>query len=240
MASVSHYSYDKSGGWHDNITEHAVWAFRNHYKDNAITRSDIFYYTYGLLHHPGYRDKYQASLVRGLPHIPMAPGFRAFRKAGRRLAKLHLGYEDGPRHSLGKPLDTIPGSPKSIKFGKKPNAGAGPQSVPDLSTICVDGNKVYDNLPDVQYAVNGRTPVQWFADRYAFRTHKKSCITNYPLEDKSGEDVRAIIERLVHVGVKSDEIISELPREFKPVDWEPKKTGLDLHMDIGGTSQNML
>ena len=178
--------------------------------------------------------------MRGLPHIPMAPGFRAFRKAGRRLAKLHLGYEDGPRHSLGKPLDTIPGSPKSIKFGKKPNAGAGPQSVPDLSTIYVDGNKVYDNLPDVRYAVNGRTPIQWFADRYAFRTHKKSCITNYPLDGVRGEDVRAIIERLVHVGVKSDEIISELPREFEPADWEPKKTGLDLHMDIGGTSQSML
>ena len=52
--------------------------------------------------------------------------------------------------------------------------------------------------------------------------------------------MQAIIERLVHVGVKSDEIISGLPEEFEPVDWEPKKTGLDLHMDTGGTSQSML
>ena len=234
------YTYDKSGGQHDNITEHAVKTFRQYYKDNTITRSDIFYYTYGLLHHPGYRNKYQASLVRGLPHIPMAPNFKAFRKAGRRLTKLHLGYEDGPRHSLGKPLNPIPDSPKSIKFGKKPNAGAGPKSVPDLSTIYVDDIKVYDNLPDVRYAVNGRTPVQWFADRYAFKTHKESGITNYPLEDRSGEYVQAIIERLVHVGVKSDEIISELPDEFEPADWEPKRTGLDLHMNIGGTVQSAL
>ena len=119
--------------------------------------------------------------------------------SGRRLAKLHLGYEDGPRHSLGKPLNPIPDSPRSIKFGKKPNAGAGPKSVPDLSTIYVDGNKIYDNLPDVRYAVNGRTPVQWFADRYTFRTHKESGITNYPLEGRSGDDVLAIIERLVYV-----------------------------------------
>ena len=172
--------YDRAGRQQDNITEHVVWAFRNHYKDNAISRSDIFYYTYGLLHHQGYRDKYQASLVRGLPHIPMAPDFRAFRKAGRRLVKLHLGYEDGPRHSLGKPLNPIPDSPKAIKFGKKPNAGAGPKSVPDLSTVYVCDVKVYNNLPDVRYAVNGRTPVQWFADRYAFKTHKESGITNYP------------------------------------------------------------
>ena len=233
------YAYDKSGGRHDNITEHAVKTFSQYYKDNAITRSDIFYYTYGLLHHQGYRDKYQASLVRGLPHIPMASDFIAFRKAGRRLAKLHLEYEDGPRHSLGKPLDTIPGSPKSIKFGKKPNTGAGPQSVPDLSTLYVDGNKVYDNLPDVRYAVNGRTPIQWFADRYAFRTHKESGITNYPLEDMGGDDVRAIIERLVHVGIESDEIISELPEEFETADWEPKKTGLDVHIN-SGTAQSVL
>ena len=52
------YVYDKSSGRHDNTTEHAVKTFRQYYKDNAITRSDIFYYTYGLLHHSGYRDKY--------------------------------------------------------------------------------------------------------------------------------------------------------------------------------------
>ena len=141
------YTYDKSGQQHDNITEQAVNAFKLHYSDNTITCNDIFYYTYGLLRHPGYGDKYHASLVRGLPHIPMAPDFRAFRKAGRRLAKLHLGYEDGPRYSLDKPLNPIPDSPKSIKFGKKPNAGSGPKSVPDLSTIYVDGIKVYDNIP---------------------------------------------------------------------------------------------
>ena len=52
--------------------------------------------------------------------------------------------------------------------------------------------------------------------------------------------MRTIIERPVHVGVKSDEIISGLPEEFEPADWEPKKTGLDLHIDAGGTSQSML
>ena len=234
------YTYDKSGKRHDNITENAVMAFRQYYKDSTITRIDIFYYMYGLLHHPGYRDKYQASLVRGLPHIPMAPDFRAFRKAGRRLAKLHLGYEDGPRHNLGKPLNPIPDSPKSIKFGKKPNAGAGPKSIPDHSTLYMDGIKIYNSVPNVHYVVNDHTPVQWFANRYAFRTHKKSGITNYPLDGVRDEDVRAIIERLVHVGVKSDEIISELPEEFEPADWEPKKTGLDQHMGIGGTVQSTL
>ena len=48
------------------------------------------------------------------------------------------------------------------------------------------------------------------------------------LRTEAVSDVLAIIERLVYVGVESDVIISELPKEFEPADWEPKKTGLDV------------
>ena len=34
---------------------------------------DIFYYVYGLLHHPGYRERYALDLKRNLPRIPFAP-----------------------------------------------------------------------------------------------------------------------------------------------------------------------
>ncbi len=52
-----------------------------------------FHYVYGLLHHPGYRQKYADNLKRELPRIPFAPDFRALAKAGEKLAKLHLDYE---------------------------------------------------------------------------------------------------------------------------------------------------
>ena len=234
------YMYDKSGKRHDNITDYAVKTFRQHYNNDTITRDDIFYYTYGLLHHQGYRDKYQASLVRGLPYIPLAPDFKAFSKSGKRLSKLHLEYENGTRYNLGNPLNPIPDSPKSIQFGSKHNTSDGPKTVPDFSTLYVNGIKIYDNIPDVQYVVNERTPIRWFEGRYKFKTYKGSGNTNYPLEDVRGEDVRAIIERLVYVGVKSDEIIGGLPKEFEPVDWKPKKTGLDMHMNVGGEVQSTL
>jgi predicted helicase len=38
-----------------------------------ITKWDIFYYVYGLLHHPGYRTKFADNLKRELPRIPFAP-----------------------------------------------------------------------------------------------------------------------------------------------------------------------
>src|SRR5439155_2137279 len=85
--------------------------FREHYGDDTISKWDIFYYVYGLLHHPGYREKYADNLKRELPRIPFAPahspspgtpgegrgegssGFWAFATAGEKLAKLHLDYE---------------------------------------------------------------------------------------------------------------------------------------------------
>ena len=47
-----------------------------------------FYYVYGLLHHPAYRQKYADNLKRELPRIPFAPDFRAFATAGEKLAKV--------------------------------------------------------------------------------------------------------------------------------------------------------
>ena len=199
----------------DNITDWALKRYQTIYKDNSIAKEDIFYYTYGVLHSSGFREKYQVFLVRGIPNIPMAPDFRAFEHAGRALANLHLNFETCTRYDLGEPLKPIPDQPKKIRFGKKPNPGPGPKTTTDPSTLIIDGVTVYDNLPEPNYKVNGRTPIGWFVDRYRYSQHRASGITNYPLEGKSGEQVRAIIERLAYVGVESDRIIASLPDEFE-------------------------
>ena len=207
----------------DNITDWALGQYRTVYQDESITKEDIFYYTYGVLHHPGFRKKYSVFLVKGIPNIPMAPDFRAFEAAGRKLAELHLNFDTGPRYDLGKPLDHIPDAPQKINFGKKPNPQShGPKTVDDLSTIFLDGVKVYDSLPQCEYRVNGRTPIQWFADRYKFTTHKESGITNYPLEGMSEEEVKGIMERLVYVGIESDKVVAKLPDKFEGM--EPSNT----------------
>ena len=204
----------------DNITDWALERYRSTYDDQTITKDDVFYYTYGVLHSPGFRSKYQAFLKRGLPNIPMAPNFRAFVKAGRELAKLHLNFETGPRYDLGKPLSPIPDAPQKITFGRKDNDGPGPKTVDDQTTLLLGGIVVYDNLPRTAYKVNGRTPVGWFVNRYGYSKDRATNITNYPLKGISGKQVRGIIERLVYVGVESDRIISQLPEEFE-MDTDP-------------------
>ena len=70
------YIYDEDGtNRRENITDWALAQFRKHYKDEKIIKWDIFHYIYALLHHPTYREHYQANLKRDLPHIPFAPEF---------------------------------------------------------------------------------------------------------------------------------------------------------------------
>ena len=88
------YTYDADGtNRRENVTDWALAQFRESFADAGISKLDIFHYVYGLLHHPGYRERHADSLRRELPRIPLAPDFAAFRDAGKELARLHLNYE---------------------------------------------------------------------------------------------------------------------------------------------------
>ena len=70
------YTYEEDGrNRRENITDWALAQFRAHYRDDSIGKWDIFHYVYGLLHHPEYRERYQANLKRDLPHLPYTPDF---------------------------------------------------------------------------------------------------------------------------------------------------------------------
>src|SRR5690606_17213367 len=121
--NVPFYVYDEDGSnQRENITDWALNQFQSHYNDPSITKWDIFYYVYGLLHHPTYRERYADNLKRELPRIPFVPtlpspsvsaserigeglgegsassGFWIFSRAGKELAESHLNYEDGKRY----------------------------------------------------------------------------------------------------------------------------------------------
>jgi predicted helicase len=88
------YVYNEDGtNRRENITDWALEHFREKYADQNITKWDIFYYVYAVLHHPEYRTKYAENLKRELPRIPLAKDFWGFSKAGKELADLHIDYE---------------------------------------------------------------------------------------------------------------------------------------------------
>ena len=203
-----------------NITKFALNEYRTFYNDKKITEEDIFYYVYGLLHHPEYRKKYANNLSSELPHIPMAPEFSKFCQAGRNLAKLHLNYENGKKYNLGKPKNTRFGKLEKMSFGKKILNG---KKVNDYTKLFINKILIFENIPKIEYRLSGRTPLEWLIDRYRVRTDKDSGIVN----DPGDVDIISLIERVVFVGVESDKIIKQLPQEFEPKDWKPRKKGLD-------------
>lgn len=221
----------------DNITDYALREYQNHYKDDTISKLDIFYYVYGILHHSGYRKKYANNLTRELPHIPMAPDFWKFSKTGKKLADLHLSWETCKRYDLGKPK----------AFGKYekmdyPRVKKNGKSVQDKTKLRINGIIVFDNIPEVNYKVNGRTPLEWAIDRYKKTTDKESGIVNDSTKDSGGKplDIIPLVERLVYVGVESDRLVSTLPVEFEPKNWKPRKTGMDEFVSGTGSSQTKL
>ena len=80
---------------HDAITDFILKEAQNLY-GKKVNKQDIFFYVYGFLHSPEYREAFAADLKKMLPRIPLmekAEAFWAFSKAGKALAALHLGYE---------------------------------------------------------------------------------------------------------------------------------------------------
>jgi predicted helicase len=105
------FFYDEDGtNRRENITDWALEQFRSKYAESSITKWDIFYYVYGVLHLPSYREKFADNLKRELPRIPFMVDFWGFAKAGKHLANLHLNYEQAEPwplrwiHAEGKPL----------------------------------------------------------------------------------------------------------------------------------------
>ncbi|MCY4554294.1 MAG: helicase [Candidatus Poribacteria bacterium] len=66
-----------------------------------------------------------------------------------------------------------------------------------------------------RYVVNGRTPLEWFIDRYKIKTEKNNGILNNPNGwFENPRDLITAIERIVYVSVESTKIIEELPTEL--------------------------
>jgi predicted helicase len=113
------YRYTSANEQISNITDWGLQQFQNRYQLNEssspvcyaasselredfkidaaarieITKEDIFYYTYAVLHNPAYRKKYELNLKREFPRIPFYDNFFQWRNWGKKLMDLHINYE---------------------------------------------------------------------------------------------------------------------------------------------------
>ncbi|MCY3682860.1 MAG: DEAD/DEAH box helicase family protein [Gemmatimonadetes bacterium] len=201
----------------DNITDTTLKKFRVHYGNNKINKDDIFDYVYGILHAPEYGKHFASDLSKELPRIPMAPDFFAFANAGRDLAALHLNYETCEEYPLV--IESIqPGElrPEHYRIGERAMRYADKE---EKAVLIVNDHIRVSGIPAEahRYEVNGRTPLDWFIDRYRVKRDTKSGIVNDPNEwFKDPRDLIVALRRIVHLSVETVRIVERLPESFQP------------------------
>lgn len=196
----------------DAISDWALAEFRRRYGDDAISKEDIFWYVYGILHSPEYRDRFAADLKKMIPRIPFAADFAAFRDAGRQLGDWHLNYETVEPWPLVEETKRLIMEPADWRVHKMVFGKRGGKK--DRSVIVYNANVTLKDIPleAYDYVVNGKSAIEWVMERYAVTVHKDSGIRNDP--NDWSDDPRYIVDllkRVVRVSVETARIVRALP-----------------------------
>ena len=215
----------------DSITDYGLKYFQDIYEIRKITKEEIFYYVYGLLHSPDYRTRFANNLTKQLPRIPAVKkfdDFKAFAKAGRELGDLHVDYENAkqyPTSFKGGDLFLVDGVPpppegtnpkdfyrvEKMKFeGKRPNL--------DTTQVIYNDYITITDIPEdaYKYQVNGKSALAWVMERQAVTTDKASGIKN-DANDYANETMKdpayplKLFQRIITVSLETQRIIAALP-----------------------------
>ena len=199
------YTYDEDGtNRRENITDWVLAQFRVYYRDEAITKWDIFHYVYGLLHHREYRERYQANLKRDLPRLPFGSDFWGFAKAGQRLGEIHIDYEKVPEYELTfienreVPLDW---RVEKMKLSK------------DKTQLMYNDFLTLNGIPAkaFEYRLGNRSALEWVIDQYRVKTDKRSGIVNDPNRADAPQYIVKLIGRVIAVSLDTVGIVEGLP-----------------------------
>ncbi|WP_208442276.1 type ISP restriction/modification enzyme, partial [Bartonella raoultii] len=211
----------------DAITDEGLDHFKAAYPNEIITKDDLFYYVYGILHSEDYRNRYADNLCKELPRIPCVKSvedFWMFVTAGRELGHLHVNYEDVKPYPVsfkkGNPKQTDISNPEKfyyvteMKFAKIKDS-----KEKDKSTVIYNSNIIITDIPleAYEYIVNGKPALEWVMGRQCVKTDKKSGIVNdanryavetignpaYPLE---------LFQRVITVSLETMKIVKNLPK----------------------------
>ena len=190
-----------------------------------VTKEDIFYYVYGILHSDDYRTMFANDLKKMLPRIPLiedTQDFWGFSEAGRELAELHLNYEDIEPFDGVKVTGVEEGNFKveKMRFAKsKKRVNGKKKTVEDKSTIKYNSQITVSNIPEkaYEYEISGKSAIEWIMDRYQVSVDKRggSGIKNdpndWPEEVNNPRYVLDLLLSVINVSVQTVDIVDQLP-----------------------------
>ncbi|QCZ54566.1 putative restriction endonuclease (plasmid) [Levilactobacillus brevis] len=178
---------------------------KNYFK---LGDEELIYYVYAVLNSNEYKSKYEDELYKTIPRIPLLKYKEKYVEIGRKLADIHLNYEDQPRWE-GVEVEIDENNYHVTKM-KHPKKGV-------LDTIIYNESITIKNIPEkaYEYVVNGRPAIEWIINQYQVKTDTKSGITDDP--NNFSDDPKYILNLLlsvITVSMRTLELIDELP-EFE-------------------------
>jgi predicted helicase len=203
--SFPFYIYDEDGSnRRENITDWILEQFRAHYSNANISKWDIFCYTYAVLHHPQYREKYAANLKREFPRIPFAPDFWGFTEAGKQLGQTHVHYKDEeefPLEMLETPGKALNWRVEKMRLSK------------DKTQLVYNDFLTLAGIPPETFAyrLGNRSALDWVIDQYQVTVDRRSNIVNDPNRQDDPQYIVRLIGQVITVSIKTMQLIAQLP-----------------------------
>ena len=205
----------------DGVSDWILKEVRSRYGNTrSLTKEHIFYYIYGFLHSEQYRKRFAAELKKSLPRISFpdkVEDFLKFYNAGKKLAELHLHYEDVPAYpdicieadeEEGDSFDFY--SVQKMRFLSKTRR----------DTIIYNGRIRVTGIPEkaYEYIINGKSAIEWIMERYQVSVDNGkngSMIKNDPndwsREHNKPRYILNLLLSVINVSVKTIDIVDSLP-----------------------------
>jgi predicted helicase len=130
--------------------------------------------------------------------------FRAFVRAGRRLAEIHVQYEKQPEYPLRKtekPGEKLDYRVTRMKLSK------------DKTSLIYNQFLTLSGIPPetYEYRLGNRSALEWVIDQYQVSTDKRSGITNDPNRDDDPQYILRLVGQVVTVSLETVKIVRSLP-----------------------------
>ncbi len=216
----------------ENVTDWALNAFSKRYEHRhaetregsrrgrktgqLVTKPQIVFYVYAVLHDPVYRTTYALNLRKDFPHIPMYEDFAGWAAWGKQLMDLHVGYETVEPYALTR-NDVIDEKARKAGVAPRPMLKADKEK----GLIILDSETTLAGVPAQawDYMFGNRCALEWVLDQYKEKTPKDPTIREkfdtYRFVDYK-ERVIDLLMRVTTVSVETQRIVEAMravPRE---------------------------
>ncbi|MCT2055871.1 DEAD/DEAH box helicase family protein [Dermabacter hominis] len=204
----------------DNITDQFHRLMQERY-GSEVTKDDVFFFVYGLLHSPEYRERYAGELKQMLPRVPHVPAesFADFASAGRELFHLHADYEDAELY----PLEIVGGEqpPMGAEADyycvQKMRFPSGKKAADAPDTLILNPQITVRGIPEeaYRYQLGSRSAIEWVMRQYQVTTDKASGIVSDPnqwgIEHGNPRYILDLLQKVITISVRTVEITEALP-----------------------------